>query len=335
MHHTVVFNGKPVTAELGDTLFEAALSGAMLIPTDCSAGQCGCCRVRVVSGAVDAMGTAEDDTVLACQAKVSGQATIEFEPLPQPVKRSGAISGINNLSPEMIEVVVKLTAPLEFRPGQYVRAKFSGFPARDYSPTLRLDGTSGADELVFNIRRIPGGIVSDELGKTIAKGLAVSVQGPFGTAYLRDEDGPLVLVAGGSGWAPIWSLARAARLKQRSREIYVVAGSREAVNLYMRPSLDWLAADGATKVIATSEIGADGTIKSGFPTEHLPELGPNHTVYVAGPPGLVDAVKSRARTARARVFADPFVANGKPPSLMDRLTRTWNGLRDPGRRRGS
>lgn len=331
--HTLKINGQTVVADEGETLVEAALGGSLLIPTDCTAGQCGCCRVTIRAGAVDAQGTAEGDTVLACQARVSGPVTFEFEPLPAPVKRAGAVSEINELSPEMVEVVVKLRSPLEYRPGQYVRAKFSGFPGREYSPTLRMNGESSPDELLFHIRRIPGGLVSSEIGGAIDIGLPVSVQGPFGTAYLRQETGPLVLVAGGSGWAPIWSLAIAARGEQRERELHIVAGSRDYENLYMRRALEWLIADGAANVIATTENGAVESVKSGLPTQHLPAFGPDTTVYVAGPPGLVDAVKSRARDARARCHADPFVPNGRKPTLFDNLTRRWNGLVSPAARK--
>lgn len=326
MQHIVTFNGRPVSARDGETLFDAALSGAMLIPSDCSAGQCGCCRVKVVSGSVDDAGTREADTVLACQARVAGEANITFEPLPAPVKRAGRVTEVNTLSPEMIEVVVKLTAPLEYRPGQYVRAKFSGFPAREYSPTLRLDGTSQPDELIFQIRRVPGGVVSAELGQGIAAGLPVSVQGPFGTAYLRDDsEGPLVLVSGGSGWAPIWAVAKAARMKQRNRPVHVVAGARETANLYMQQSLQWLSENGVS-VVGTAEQDAAAGVQQGLPTDFLPELDASHTVYVAGPPGLVDAVKKRAKAVHAQVYADPFVPNGRRASFVDRIARTWNGI---------
>ena len=104
-HHTLKINGQIVSAEDGETLVEAALGASLLIPTDCSAGQCGCCRVTVRSGSVDAQGTQEDNTVLACQARVNGPVEIEFEPLPVPIKAAGTVSEINELSPEMIEVV--------------------------------------------------------------------------------------------------------------------------------------------------------------------------------------------------------------------------------------
>jgi NAD(P)H-flavin reductase/ferredoxin len=321
----LVFNGKPVEATAGESLIDAALGGSILIPHDCQSGQCESCRVTIVSGSVDDRGTADGRTVLACQATVSGDAEIEFEPLPLPVKRAGVITEINTLSPEVCEVVMTTSSPLEFRPGQYLRLKLSGFPAREYSPTCRLDGSSNELELVFHVRRFPDGVVSSELGAAIKPGHGAHVQGPFGQAYLRDGEGPLVLVAGGTGWAPIWALARSARANQRARELMVIAGSRDVDNLYMRPALDWLFDDGVREIVATTEIGASNPVKPGRPTQFLPLLGVEDTVHVAGPLGLVDAVKGKALFANARCYADPFLASSQGTSLMDRITRKWHG----------
>ena len=324
----LVLNGKPVAAHAGECLIDAALGGSILIPHDCRSGQCESCRVTVVSGSVDDQGTADGDTVLACQATVSGDAEIQFDALPPPTKRAGVITEIRSLSPDVVEMVMATTAPLEFRPGQYVRLKLSGFPAREYSPTCRLDGSSKSTELVFHIRRLPDGIVSRELGSTVKPGYPAHVQGPFGQAYLRDGKGPLVLIAGGVGWAPIWSLARSARLIQPRRELFIIVGGRDVDNLYMRPSLDWLIDDGVREIIATAEAGASRPIRPGLPTHYLPLFGMEDTVYVAGPAGLVDAVKNKARSASARCYADAFLPSSQGMSLMDKLTRRWRGRQE-------
>ena len=330
-HCRLVLNGKPIEARTGESLIDAALGGSILIPHDCRSGQCQSCRVTVVSGAVNDGGSGHGRTVLACQAAVAGDAEIEFEELPLPMKRACAVTEINELSPEIAEVVLTTSAPLEFRPGQYVRVKFSGYPAREFSPTFRLDGSFKQGELVFHIRRLPGGTVSAQFGKTIRPGHAAHVQGPFGQAYLRQGQGPLVLVAGGAGWAPIWALARSARSTQRNREMVVVAGSRDADNLYMLPSLQWLIDDGVRDVIAATEVGSTLPIRPGRPSHYLPLLGLEDTVYVAGPVGLVDIVKNKARSANAQCYADPFLPSSQASSLMDKITRLWRSREQPHR----
>ncbi|TMJ01335.1 MAG: 2Fe-2S iron-sulfur cluster binding domain-containing protein [Alphaproteobacteria bacterium] len=315
----LVINGKTVKANYGETLVEAGLSGWVAIPHDCNSGQCETCLVNVVSGQVDDFGTAEKNTVLACQAKVIGNAAITFDHVPDVAKRSGLVTGIAVLTSDIVEVTVMLGTPIDFRPGQYLSVKFAGFPARELSPTVRPDGTAAPGELVFHIRRYPGGLVSTQIGATIRAGHRVQVRGPFGSAFLRDGDGPIVLIGGGTGWAPIWSVAAAARREQRHRDLVVIAGSRDAEGLYMRRSLEWLIDDGVREVIATAEVGAVNGVRRGRPTHYLPSLGPEDTVYVAGPPPLVDAVKMKSRLAAARCYADPFLPNAQPLSFIDRV----------------
>jgi NAD(P)H-flavin reductase/ferredoxin len=315
----LVINGKTVKANYGETLVDAGLSGWVAIPHDCCSGQCETCRVSVVSGQVDDRGTAEKGTVLACQAKVVGNAAIAFDHVAEVSKRSGLITGISQLASDIVEVAVLLDTPVAMRPGQYLSVKFAGFPARDLSPTVRFDGSAAPGELIFHIRRYPGGLMSTQIGATIKPGHRVQVRGPFGGAFLREGDGPIVLIGGGTGWAPIWSVASAARREQRHRELIVIAGSRDAEGLYMRRSLEWLMDDGVRDVIATAETGAFNPVRRGRPTHYLPSLGPEDTVFVAGPPPLVDSVKIKSRAAAARCYADPFLPNAQPLSLIDRV----------------
>jgi NAD(P)H-flavin reductase/ferredoxin len=315
----LIINGRSVDARIGETLVDAGLGGWIAIPHDCCSGQCETCRVEVVSGRIDDQGTRDGRSVLACQATVLGDAEISFEEVAATAKESGTVAEISRLASDVVEVVVALNQPISYRPGQYLGVKFSGFPARDLSPALREDGSARDRELVFHIRRYPGGVVSTQLGATIRPGHRVQVRGPFGYAYLREGTGPIVLVSGGVGWAPIWAVARAARREQPHRELVVIAGARDLDGLYMRRSLDWLIDDGVRDVIAVAESEYGGPILPGRPTHYLPSLGLEDTVYVAGPPGLVDTVKRKARAAAARCYADPFLPGEQKPSLIDRI----------------
>ena len=73
------------------------------------------------------------------------------------------------------------------------------------------------------------------------------------------------------------------------------------------------------EVIATTEVDAARPILPGRPTHYLPSLGLEDTVHVAGPSGLVDAVKRKARSAAARCYADAFLPSVQAPSLVDRV----------------
>src|SRR5256885_1616521 len=121
----LVINGKTVKANYGETLVDAGLSGWVAIPHDCCSGQSETCRVSVLSGSVDDRGTAEKGTVLACQAKVIGNAEIGFDHVPEVAKRSGMVTSIVTLAPDIVEVTVTLAAAIDMRPGQYLSVKFA------------------------------------------------------------------------------------------------------------------------------------------------------------------------------------------------------------------
>jgi NAD(P)H-flavin reductase len=134
------------------------------------------------------------------------------------------------------------------------------------------------------------------------------VRGPFGNAFFRKADGRIVLVATGTGWAPIWAVARAARYHQPQREMVVVVGARDAGNLYMQPSLEWLRQTGVQQITMTcSGSRVVNPIQSGRPTVHLPRLQDTDTVYVAGAPNMVSAVEFLAGIGGATCYADPFL----------------------------
>lgn len=303
-----MINGRKIKASPGDTLLDAALGGRIVIPHDCCTGQCSTCRVRVYDGEVGDEGTREGDTVLACQATVTGDAVIEFDEVPSRARRSGTITAIGKVSPDIFEIVVTLSKPLTYLPGQYVKVCFDGFPSRDYSPTLRVDGSGELNELVFHVRACPDGVVSSQLGRRIGLGYRATVRGPFGNAFFRKAEGRIVLVATGTGWAPIWAVARAARYHQPQREMVVVVGARDAGNLYMQASLEWLRQTGVQHITMTcSGSRADAPIQFGRPTVHLPRLQETDTVYVAGAPEMVSAVEFLAGLAGAACHADPFL----------------------------
>jgi 3-phenylpropionate/trans-cinnamate dioxygenase ferredoxin reductase subunit len=324
----LTINGKTIEAAEGATLIEAGLSAGIVVPQDCCTGQCETCRVDILSGEIDDAGTAEDGTVLACQARVKGDAAIRFDPVPLAIKTGGRVSAVRQLGGEIIEVVVEVAKPVPYLPGQYVKVAFAGFPERDYSPTLTLDGLREINQLIFHIRKMEDGIVSSELGGKIAPGKKVAVRGPFGNAHLRQGDGRIVLVSSGTGFAPNWSIAVAARLGQPHRPVHLIASARDPRNLYMRPALDWLARQGVSEAVLTAS-GANPLppARFGRAIEHLPALQKSDTVYAAGAVEMVEAVKVIARRAGAKCYADPFLPSGNDMPLRMKIVRFLTGQR--------
>jgi len=315
----VLVNGRAVQARIGETLVEAALNGSVVIPHDCCSGQCETCRVTVLSGQVDDRDTRRRDTVLACQARIVGSVAVTFDEVPPVRKVTGRVRGVRDLSSDTLEVVVATDSDLPFRPGQYVSLKFAGYPARDYSPTLSLE-THSQRELTFHIARYPGGAVSSHIGRAINVGHKVHVQGPFGSAFFRPGAGRLILVAGGTGFAPLWPIAVTARRDNPDRTIVLIWGARRYSAIYMRDVIERLSSSGIeTIVTATNE--SDASIRSGRPTDHLPVLRPDDTIHVAGPHSLVENVSSLANLSGCRCYADSFHQSAQRSTIFDRFVR--------------
>lgn len=332
---SLVINAKKISATTGQTVLDAAMGAGIFIPHDCSSGQCDTCRVRVYDGVVDDRGTRRGATVLACQTRVTGDAVLEFDAVPEPIKVPAILTGITPLAPAILELAIGLQKSLPFLPGQYVKCAFGGFPGRDYSPTQRVDGTGAIDELIVHVRRLRDGVVSSRLGTSIGIGHKVTVHGPFGSAFHRLGEGRIVLVATGTGWAPVWAIARASRFRQPDREMVVVVGARAVEDIYMRESLEWLAATGVRTVIATASapVTRDGDgVLSGRVTDHLPIFTAEDTVYAAGNPSMVAAVQALSHEAGATCHCDPFTASPVQQSIGRRLLSFLKrpGIAEPG-----
>jgi NAD(P)H-flavin reductase len=193
--------------------------------------------------------------------------------------------------------------------------QYRGFPARSYSPTYPLEGQANDRLLHFHIRRFPDGIVSSELGRKIRIGHRVKVTGPYGSAFLRpNHSGSIVLVASGTGFAPMWSIAVAAILERPQRELIFVVAARKLQSLYMHSALCRLALFPNVTIIPTvsEQQSVSPAIRSGRPTDHLPSLSPDDVVYTSGAPAMTDTVARMARAAGARCYTDPFVPSHNP-----------------------
>ena len=227
----------------------------------------------------------------------------------------GRVAEINRLCNDVFEVVLGLDQPSPHQPGQYYNLQFEGFPARAYSPTPALESADpeGAPIARFHIKHIATGQVSSHLGTAIRPGHKAKLFGPFGSACFEPgKSERLILVSGGTGFAPIWSIADAALIENTDREVVLIAAAAQVSQLYMAPALH--IADQCPNVTAlaiTSEPAVERNwLRSGDLFHHLPELKREDIVHVAGPASLVRAVGEIAELVGCRMHADPFHATG-------------------------
>lgn len=310
----ILANGQPFRAFAGDLILDAALHQGIDLPHDCRAGQCGSCLIRVLQGQFLGGETKRAQLIHACQARVFSDAEIEFDKVSPRRQVTGSLATIESLAPDVYGLTIRLDQMSRHRPGQYYRFKFRGFPGRCFSPTAPFAGRDSRRTLRLHVKIVKNGQVSSRLGVSIVPGHKVRIEGPFGSAFFRRGKGRrLVLVASGTGFAPIWAIAHASVRANPARPLLLVAGARRLSGLYMVPALRRLSVFPAAAFIATAHDAqsAAPVVRCGTPLQHLPALTASDLVYAAGPPELVEGVAERASQAGAEFYADPFIDTAK------------------------
>lgn len=328
----VTVNDEPYLANYGELLLDWALMNGVDLPHDCRAGVCGACRVRLVDGTVFGGHTPGDEMIHACQARIVSDLAIATEAAPDPIALSARVAGIVRLAADVMGVDVELPKPLDYLPGQYCKLQFRGLPARAFSPTYPLEGRSHDRLLHFHVRVLSGGTVSSALGRTIRAGHHVRLTGPYGSAFFREgHPGRIVLVASGTGFAPMWSVAVAAIMERPQRELVFIVAARNIRSLYMHAALCRLALFPNVTIIplVSEPQNVSRAVREGRPTEHLPHLSPDDVVYAAGAPAMTDSVARLAKAAGARCYTDPFVAESSLSGEASLMTRFTGWLNQP------
>jgi toluene monooxygenase electron transfer component len=215
--------GETFDCAADDTILRAALRSGLGMGYSCNSGACGNCRFELIDGAVehvraDPPAWTERDRKrnrwLGCQSRALSDCEIKvrLDPLYVsaflPVRMTGRLVGVSALTHDMSEFAFALTGCDGFRPGQYALLTLPGVDGpRAYS----MCNLPGKGVWRFQIKRAPGGSATGVLFETLADGDTIGIDGPYGTAYLReDRDRDLLLIAGGSGLSPMISIARAA-----------------------------------------------------------------------------------------------------------------------------
>lgn len=330
----VTLNRQAFHAKCGELLLDSAIMNGIDLPHDCRSGVCGACRVRLVEGKVFGGMEAGSDMIHACQARIVSDLRLVTEPVPDTISMPAHVAALTRLAPDVIGVSLELPRPLTHLPGQYCKLQFRGFPERCYSPSYPLEGGPDNRLLHFQIRRFSDGAVSPAIGERIRVGHRARLTGPFGSAFFRpDHPGRVVLVASGTGFAPMWSIATAAIVEQPRRELIFVVGARKVQSFYMHAALCRLALFPNVVIVpVVSEPQRVSTvIRTGRPTDFLPALTPEDVVYTSGAPVMTNAVAQVAREAGAACYTDPFVPH---PREVDRagLVERLFGAREAARK---
>jgi toluene monooxygenase electron transfer component len=298
-----------------DSILRAALRAGVGLAYECNSGGCGGCKFELLEGDIETLwpeapGLSERDRQrgrhLACQCKAVSDVTIkaasaaEYVPKIIPQRQRAQLIGSRNITHDIREFRFLAEANADFLPGQYAMLDLPGVDSpRAYSLA---NTANGQQEWHFQIRRVAHGHGTHTLFDRMSPGDAIGLDGPYGVAYLRTESPrPIVCVAGGSGLAPMISIARGAAeagmLKER--KLYFFYGARTPSDVCggeMLAELDGFAENiSFIPVVSLPHDNGDWQGATGFVHDHLATTLPNelghYEFYFAGPPPMTQALQ--------------------------------------------
>jgi CDP-4-dehydro-6-deoxyglucose reductase len=334
-------------AQPEETILDAALRHGLCLPYGCRDGVCGSCRGKVLSGQVahgkatlDALSEADrrSGNALFCCAMACSDLVIESREVTSvadiPVRTLPArVHSLTRAAPDVMIVELKLPASerLQFLAGQYVDILLRDGRRRAFS----IANSPHEDAfLQLHVRHIPGGQFTDHVFNTLKERDLLRLRGPQGSFFLRsDSHKPILLVAGGTGFAPIKAVVQQAIAENSERPMVVYWGGRQQADLYLlQLAQQWPAQHPQLRFIpvlsdAPAEQpwdGRRGLVHRAAMADH-PDLS-GYQAYVCGSPAMVAAARHDFLTLchlpAEEFFADSFDFASDTLAAIDTLPPT-------------
>ena len=243
---TLSSQGQQFSAPQDRSLLDAAKDAGWLLPHGCRHGGCGICKCNLLSGEVEHVGDSsalsEEDRaaglILPCVAQPRSALTLDVPRaqrggLPPVQNLACRISELTELNDEVVRMRLQLPASAKFSwlAGQYINFILPDEQRRSFS-IANAPGYGGQD-LELHIGRIPGGLFTGQVFKTMKVRDVLRMEGPFGDFYLRPGDKPIVLVAGGTGFAPVKAIIEQLIVEGSPRPVHLYRGARQRDGLYL------------------------------------------------------------------------------------------------------
>ena len=331
---TVQPSGRTFTAQADEALLAAAIRQGIGLPYGCKDGACGSCKCKKLEGTTT-QGThqlkalsaeeAEQGFILTCCAVAHSDVVIESRQVTDesafPIKKMPVrVNSLARASQDVMLMRLQLPASdvFKYHAGQYVEFLLRDGARRAYSmanaPHTQLE-TPGIE---LHVRHTPGGKFTDHVFSAMKEKEILRIEGPFGSFYLREDSAkPMVLLASGTGFAPIKAMIEHMQLKRIARPAVLYWGGRRPADLYMH---DWVLAKVAelpnlryVPVVSDALPEDAWTGRTGFVhnavLQDIADFS-GYQVYACGAPIVVDSAQSAyiaAGLCADEFYADSFV----------------------------
>ncbi|HEX5340970.1 MAG TPA: CDP-6-deoxy-delta-3,4-glucoseen reductase [Duganella sp.] len=326
---TVQPSGHQFSCEEDETILAAAMRAGVGLPYGCKNGACSSCKGKIISGSVkhkphQERALSKDEEAagysLLCCAITAGDLVIEAREVAgsddYPIRKMPSrVSTLEKVASDVIVMTLQLPAneTLKFRAGQYIEFMLKDGKRRSYS----IATAPGLEQpLTLHIRHMPGGLFTDQVFSTMKERDILRFEGPMGTFFVReDSDKPMVLLASGTGFAPIKAIVEHLRAQGSTRQMTLYWGGRRPQDLYMDALCrEWAATlPNFQYVPVLSNLlpedhwaGRTGFVHHAVMAD-LPDLS-GHQVYACGAPIMVESAK-KDFVAQCGLPEDEFYAD--------------------------
>ncbi len=324
-------SGRSFDAAPNEPILDAAERAGLMLPYSCRDGICGTCKARLNSGSVDhgfyaASALTEEERAqgyfLMCCSSATTDLVVdapseELGFAPSPVRMSCTVSRIERPADDV--AILQLGLPtgvvFRFRAGQYVEIVLGNGLRRSFSIANAPHDTATVE---LHIRRVANGHFTPQVFEQLKEGDPLTIGGPKGGFFLRDEHRPVILLASGTGFAPLKSMVLDAMRRKLQGPAMLYWGGRRRRDLYMMDLPDaWTRKSAAfhfVPVLSEADPADAWTGRTGFVHEAVmadfPDMS-KYDVYACGVPAMVEAARrdfvARSGLLPERFFADLFL----------------------------
>jgi CDP-4-dehydro-6-deoxyglucose reductase len=326
---TVQPSGRQFEVGPEEQILAAGIRQSIGLPYGCKDGACGSCKCKMVSGAVvhgnhqsKALSEEEERSgfILTCCATPQSDLVLESRQVTAlgdlPVKKLPVrVSALEKKSSDVMLLQLQLPAndSFTFRAGQYVEFILRDGARRSYSMA---NAPSKGAALEMHIRHMPGGKFTDHVFGAMKEKEILRIEGPFGSFYLREDSSkPMILLASGTGFAPIKALLEHMQHQGSQRPMTLYWGGRRPEDLYLdawvREQLTVMPKLRYVPVVSDALPEDQWAGRAGFVhravLEDFPDLS-QHQVYACGAPIVVDSARTDFSTL-AGLPGDEFYAD--------------------------
>lgn len=237
MKYNIEIQPSGVSFKSEDNLLEDALSQSIPLEYSCKTGDCGACSAEIITGNVENEhgDIVTQGEILTCQSKAKSDVVLKANYYPEliHIKQQTIpckVSSFEYVTEDIVSIKFRFspTAKFDYLPGQYVDLSFKGIK-RSYSIA---NAKSESKELELHIRKVPNGKMSELLFDELKENQLMRIDGPKGTFFVKCNVKPLILIATGTGIAPIKAIVEDLLVKEDKRDVHIYWGMQYQKELY-------------------------------------------------------------------------------------------------------